>query len=155
MHSTVFIGEDVAGESLKELTKPDERVFLFTHPQGYGIARYAQRYMGWVESLNDFKDKETRFNIRYVCLYPAENLMIIKERLPRLYEYLEKEYRVAEIGLIEEPTHVFYVILEKGKGAIIEDFLKDAKGTIRLRTIYKVAGKLVFFYSLKPAQDKV
>ena len=46
MHATVFLGVDVAGESLKEFTKPDERIFLNTYAQGFGIARYARRYMG-------------------------------------------------------------------------------------------------------------
>jgi len=41
MHVTIFPGQDIAGESLKEFTAPDERVFLLTHCQGNAIARYA------------------------------------------------------------------------------------------------------------------
>lgn len=74
MYGTVFPGQDAAGETLKELTSKDERVFLFTFAQGNAIPRYARRFVYWPQSLEDFKEKETRFGMRFVCIYPGNSL---------------------------------------------------------------------------------
>jgi hypothetical protein len=150
MHATVFLGEDVAGGTLKELTKPDERVFLFTHAQGYGIARYAQRYMGWPLNLKDFREKEDKFKIRYICIYPSEYLMVLKNDFKDIYKYIEENYHIKELGLLEEPDRLVYFILEKGKGQKMEDFLKSISGQRRTKAIYYLFGRYVFLYSLRP-----
>ncbi len=150
MHATVFLGLDVAGESLKELTAPDERIFLHTHAQGYGIARYARRYAGWTPDLEDFKTKEKKYNIKYICFYPIEFSQGLKLKNLPLYEYIRNNYHVKEIGLIEEPRQLFYAILEKGKGSSDKDFLQSFSGPMRLRTIYRIFGRYIFFYSLRP-----
>lgn len=151
MYGTVFLGEDVAGESLKEFTAPNERVFLYTYPQGYAIARYARRYVGWVSDLDDFKKKEEKFNMRYVCFYPAEFSQQVKVNNPPLFAYLRDNYHVKEVGLIEEPGRLAYIILEKGKPKPEEqkNFLQAFSGQRQLRTIYKLFGQYIFFYSLR------
>jgi len=150
MHATVFLGEDVAGGTLRELTAPGERVFLFTHSQGYGIARYAQRYSGWPVNLADFKEKENKFKIRYLCVYPPEYLWILEKNSPELFKYIQNNYHVKELGLLEEPDQLVYFILEKGKGQNIEDFLKSISGEKRPKSIYRLFGRYVFFYTLRP-----
>lgn len=151
LNATVFLGMDVAGESLKEATKPEERIFLLTHSQGYGIARYAHRYVGWPKDLEDFKEKEKQFGVRYVCFYPAEFSGLLKSNNPAVFNYIRNNYHVKEVGVKEEPRQVFYVILEKGvRGDNSDDFLTSFSGAMQLRTIYRLAGKLVFFYTLKP-----
>jgi 4-amino-4-deoxy-L-arabinose transferase-like glycosyltransferase len=151
MYGTVFLGQDVAGESLKELTKPEERIFLFTYPQGYAIARYARRYVGWVSDLDDFKKKEEKFNMRYVCFYPAELSQQLKADNPSLFAYFKDNYHVKEVGLTEEPSRLSYIILEKGKPKPEEqkDYLQSFSGQRQLRTIYKLFGQYIFFYSLR------
>jgi 4-amino-4-deoxy-L-arabinose transferase-like glycosyltransferase len=151
MYGTVFIGQDVAGESLKEFTKPDERIFLFTYPQGYAIARYARRYVGWVSDLGDFKQKEEKFNMRYICFYPAEFVQKLRAEDPSLFAYLRDNYHAKEAGLTEEPSRLSYIILEKGKPKPEEqkDYLQSFSGQRQLRTIYKLFGQYIFFYSLR------
>ena len=151
LHATAFLGMDVAGESLKEFTKPEERIFLLTHSQGYGIARYARRYMGWPQNLEDFKDKEKNFGVRYICFYPIDFFNALKAKDPALFSYIKNNYHVKEVGLKEEPRQVLYVILEKGAPSdTSQEFLTSFSGTMRLRTIYRMFGKLVFLYTLKP-----
>ncbi len=151
MYGTVFIGQDVAGESLKEFTKPDERIFLFTYPQGYAISRYARRYVGWVSDLEDFKKKEKKFNMRYICFYPVEFTQKLKADNPSLFAYLRDNYHTKEVGLTEEPGRLSYVILEKGKPKPEEqkNYLQSFSGQRQLRTIYKLFGQYIFFYSLR------
>ncbi|MFA5157407.1 MAG: glycosyltransferase family 39 protein [Candidatus Omnitrophota bacterium] len=151
MFATVFLGQDVAGESLNEFTAPDERIFLFTYPQGYAIARYARRYVGWASGLEDFKQKEQKFNMRYVCFYPAEFAQVLKAEQPDLFNYLKDNYHVKEVGLTEEPGKLAYIIMERGKPKPEEqkEFLQSFSGNRQLRTIYKLFGRYIFFYSLR------
>jgi 4-amino-4-deoxy-L-arabinose transferase-like glycosyltransferase len=150
MFGTVFIGQDVAGQSLKEFTQPQERIFVFTHHQGYAIARYAQRYVGWTDNLEEFKKNEDRWNIRYICFYPAEFIYLLAQKNPSLFEYIKDNYHFKEAGITQEPQQVYYLILEKGKIPNSQDFLKNLSGKIQLRNIYKLFGRYIFFYSLSP-----
>ncbi len=153
MHSTVFIGADVAGETLKNLTQPGERIFLFSHPQGNAIARYAQRFMGWPKDLEEFKEKEKKFDIRFVCIYPVEYFGLLKKNSPQIAQYLEESYLVKEIGLVDNPPRAVYYILQRGTDetkSIKNYFAKSFSGKTTPRNIYKIGGKFVFFYSLEP-----
>jgi len=149
MHWTVFLGLDVAGESLKEFTKPGDRIFLYGHAQGNGIARYAQRYMGWPENLEDFKKKEEKFNVQYACFYPIEYVHILKTKDPELFKHIEDTYKVKEIGYAEEASRPVYILLEKGRGQADESFLAGFNGNSQLRTIYRMFGRFVFFYTVR------
>lgn len=150
MHGTVYLGLDVAGESLKEFTRPDERVFLLTFAQGYGIARYAQRYVGWTDDLKDFQEKEQGFGIRYICFYPAELAHVLRNKNPELFAHIRHNYHVKEVGMSEEPNKIYYVILERGRGSDEdENFLTSFSGAMQLKTIYKMFGRYVFFNTLR------
>lgn len=150
MRSTVFLGLDVAGESLKAFTKPEERIFLYTHYQGNGIARYAQRYMGWPADLDDFKIKEEKFGIRYLCFYPIDYAYILKTNDPAWFKYIEDNYRVKEVGFAQEMSQMLYLIAEKGREETDKGLLEGFDGQTRLRTIYRMLGRLVFFYTARP-----
>ncbi|HNX81299.1 MAG TPA: glycosyltransferase family 39 protein [Candidatus Omnitrophota bacterium] len=150
MYSSIFPGCDVAGESLKEFTKPNDRVFLYTYPQGVGIARYARRFMDKPASFADFKKFEQEYDIRYACFYPAEFVFTLQKNDPALFTYIQSTYHVKEVGLTGEPNKVTYIILERGKGSDPKNFLQSFSGKFQLRTIYRVLGRYVFFYTLRP-----
>lgn len=149
MHAVAFLGEDVAGESLNEFTRPNERIFLNTYAQGFGITRYAQRYMGWTDKLEDFRKRENEFKTRYICFYPAEFAKGLQQDNPPLFNYIQDNYHVKEVGFIDEPTRLFYIILERGRGSGSKNFLDSFSGPKQLRTIYKIAGKYIFFYTIR------
>lgn len=151
-HRTVFLGMDVAGESLREWTSDNERVFLYTHFQGNGIARYARRYAGWQDKLDDFKRAEQKFNIRYICFYPAEFAHALKANNPALFKYIQENYHYKEAGIVEEPRQIVYIILEKGEGSKPQTFLQEFAGSMQLRNIYRLLGKYVFFYAIRPTE---
>jgi len=154
MFQTVFYGVDMAGESLKEFIKPGERAFLCSYPQGQGIARYARRYVGWTDNLEDFKKQENKFVIRYVCFYPAELSLLLRNNNPALFNYIRDNYHLKEAGISDEPKRVFYVILEKGAGSKPEGFLESFSGNLQPRTIYKVLNGYFFLYSLRPPVEQ-
>ncbi len=157
MHGTIFLGVDVAGESLREFTKPGEYIFLSTHVQGYGIVRYSQRSAGWVGDLEGFKNREEEFGIEYTCFYPIENLFRLKLNDSPLFDYIQKNYHIKEIGLTEEPLRLYYIILEKGEGQDIEASLGSLSGIKKIRTIYKPLkhSRYIFFYSLRPLSKEL
>lgn len=153
MFQTAFLGADVAGESLKEFTKPGDRVFLSGHIQGYGILRYSGRSAGWTEDPGEFKDREKEFNINYACFYPVENLFQLKAQNALLFEYIQENYHIKEVGLTEEPLRLYYIILERGQGSDLEASLKSLTGVKQMRTIYKSFDKYVFFYAIRTVKD--
>ncbi|MFH1593301.1 MAG: hypothetical protein ABID09_01225 [Candidatus Omnitrophota bacterium] len=150
MYGTVFLGLDVAGESLKEFTRPDERIFLKAHSQGHGLARYARRYTGWTDDLAEFMAREKQFDIRYICFYPAELALILERDNVPLFNYIQSNYHVKEVGLRMEPQQLAYIILERGEGSNPETFLKEFSGPRQLRTIYKIFDNFIFFYAIRP-----
>jgi 4-amino-4-deoxy-L-arabinose transferase-like glycosyltransferase len=149
MYGAVFFGEDVAGESLKEFTQPDERIFLLTFPQGYAIARYAHRYVGWTYNLKEFQEREKKFNVNYICFYPVDYVQLVMKNNPDLFKYIQENYHFKEIGYSEGEKNIFYIILERGKGSDPNAFLKDFSGVKQLRNIYKIFGQYYFFYTLR------
>ncbi|GEM_PF-1135242 len=154
MNNTAFIGVDAAGETLRELTRQEERVFLLTHAQGYGIARYAHRYVGWASNLNDLKGKETKFSIRYLCVYPADFIRMMQSKDPAMYDYISRNYTVKEVGMTQEPHNVYYLILEKGEASDPKVFLESLSGQARVKTIYRISGNYVFFYVIRPSSQE-
>jgi hypothetical protein len=148
LYRKVYLGEDVAGKTLRELTLPGERIFLYTHCQGYGIARYAQRYAGWPADLRGLKEKEDKFKIRYVCIYPAEYLQKLAQESPDIFRYIQNNYHFKEIGLLNGSV-LSYLLLEKGAREDLADFLRRLSGKARLEAIYKTWGKREFFYTLR------
>jgi len=112
------------------------------------LLRYAQRYVGWTDNLEEFKKNEDKWNIRYICFYPAEFIHLLAQKNPPLFEYIKDNYHFKEAGITQEPQQVYYLILEKGKIPNSQDFLKNLSGKIQLRNIYKLFGRYIFFYSL-------
>jgi 4-amino-4-deoxy-L-arabinose transferase-like glycosyltransferase len=152
MYGKVFLGEDVAGRSLKEFTLANERIFLLTFSQGYGVARYAQRYAGWPESLEDFKDKEEKFKIRYVCIYPTGFSENLKDNSLML-SYFQNNYHLKELGMIKIGKvnyEIVYSIYERGNGETdVNKFIYSNLDKIKLRTTYMILGKSFPFYAIR------
>lgn len=152
MYGVVFLGEDVAGESLMELTSDQERIFLLTHCQGQGIGRYAARYTGWPENLEDFKEKEEKFKIRYICIYPADFLETLKDS-PALLSYIQDNYCIKELGLLKQGVATYkivYFILKRGNGGVdIEKIMNSNLDKIKIRKIYRILGKTVLFFTIR------
>lgn len=148
MFGTVFLGEDIAGDNLKRLTQSDEGIFILTHCQGYGICRYAQRRCGWTDSLEEFKSKEERFNIKYICIYPVDFFEKLKSNR-ELFEYIRGNYRFYQVGLTiaENNPHFHYFILQKGGNLDFSKITEKFK-EIKLAKIYEVLGKKIPFYIL-------
>jgi hypothetical protein len=152
MYDKVFLGEDVAGESLGEFTSTNERIFLLTHCQGYGIARYAHRPAGWSGTLEDFKDKEEKFKIRYICVYPAEFFEKLKDNSLML-NYIQNNYHLRELGMIkigEVNYKIVYSIYERGSpDTDVNKFIDSNLDKIKLRRTYRVLGKSIPFYTVR------
>ncbi len=151
IHDKVFWAEDIAGESLKEFTKPGERIFLYTHCQGNGIARYAHRYMGWPKTLDEFKKNEKKFGIKYICFYPYLFMRDFRKNSPEFFKYITSNYHIKEKGFLKryKKLHIAYLILEKNNGLNFANASVLAQKDIKLRKTYNVFGRIIFCYSLR------
>lgn len=151
LHKTVFLGQDIAGASLKEFTKPGERVFLLTHSQGYGIARYAQRYMQWPQGLKGFKENEKKFDIKYACFYPAIFLGELKESDPEFFLYIQNNYHLKEIGFYKKDGIIKrkYIILKKNANSNQVIPLNLSISNLKIRRTYKIFQHTVPYYSIR------
>jgi 4-amino-4-deoxy-L-arabinose transferase-like glycosyltransferase len=150
MYMSFFPGLEVAGVTLKELTAPNEHIFLLTHAQGYAIARYAQRYVDWPKDIKEFKDRQTRYNVRYICVSPLEYLLGIKRDQPEIFSYIQENFHIRELGFTEEGRQLAYIILEKGQGQDLIKSLENFSGPTQSRAVYNLYGRLIFFYSMQP-----
>jgi hypothetical protein len=152
MHSTVFMGVDAAGETIRELTQPHERFFLFSHAQGFGIARYAARYAGMPATLSDLQQKERAYDIRYACVFPGDYLQGLSARDPALAAYLQNNYHIKEVGLLEYPQRIAYLLLERGStGVSVDKSLESLYGRIDPKQPYRILGRLNFLYAVRPS----
>jgi hypothetical protein len=151
MHRTVFFGEDVAGESLREFTRADERVFLRTHCQGYGIARYAKRYMEWPATLEEFKKNEKKFNIKYACFYPAIFIKELEHNDPEFFLYIRNNYRIKEVGCVKKAGRLLrgYLILKKSGNLTQNGPLDSNISNPKIRRIYKIFQRTIPYYSIR------
>ena len=72
-----------------------------------------------------------------------------------IFNHIKTNYHVKEVGLREGLDNIEYVILEKGEGQDMLEFLKSFSGKIQPRTIYKIFGRFTFFYVIRPETSGV
>jgi hypothetical protein len=118
----------------------------------YGIARYAQRYGGAPLDFADFKAKEEKFNIRYVCVYPRNFLESIHES-SLITDYIMHNYHLKELGLVRHKVFgyvIFYVLFAKGSGDTdIEKVISAHLDKLTLRKTYGLPGISLPFYTIR------
>ena len=95
VYSTIFYGQDVAGEYLRYWTKPSERFFIYTWAQGYATCIYADRKCGWPKTLEEFQKAQSRWDIKYLVIYPYAMI----NNLPKeLGDYITANYGLELVG---------------------------------------------------------
>ncbi|MBN2458638.1 glycosyltransferase family 39 protein [Candidatus Woesearchaeota archaeon] len=136
---TQFIGNDVAGEFLNTVSEPAERVFMGPDPSGQTISMlwYAKRYGCWLpQDLDKFKRLEDEKNFRWVFLYGMNTVQGTRnawatmqylkqdEKYSRVWEYIENNYRIEQIGAIitGQTPLPYYIMLKKGGSFNVSDF---------------------------------
>jgi hypothetical protein len=133
-YCTIFSGMDAAGSFIRNHTRPEERFFLNTWCQHVGISTYADRKCGWVKTLEEFKEKEKLFNIRFAVFYPKA---YYNENTPQdIKKYINDHYHVVYVGFIilyRDSRSKYYnlqdepivLILQKGGAYDYQAFIKD------------------------------
>ncbi len=144
----VFTGTDEVGKFLNDITVEDDRFFIYTFAQGYAPCVYAERKCGWPGSLDEFKEHEARFRIKYVVIYPFQYLQSINQDIRN---YLQAEYEVKLIGFEQKNKHILpnILMLEKGGEIDIGKFIKNNHANIELSREYRTVSKRYPFYIMK------
>jgi 4-amino-4-deoxy-L-arabinose transferase-like glycosyltransferase len=145
MYKTVYLGEDVAGQTLQKLLAPNERFFLLT-----AIGRYAQRFCGWPTSFENFIETENKFKIRYICVYPVSKFKKIAKSAG-FYNYITNNYHPKELGFIKiaRKSKLAYIILERGyRSDFANGFLNLQNVKPQFKKAYHLFGRRIESYAL-------
>lgn len=148
-YRTVFFGEDIAGRFLRSHLDKHERFFLYTWAQGYGICVYADRRCGWPKNLREFVEKENKFKIRYIAVYPFSFF----ERIdPQIKDYIINNYRIVHVGFLYNSSIKkmvpYTLILEKGGRVDFGSFYRNHKNNL-FRKIYRVFNERFYFFVME------
>jgi 4-amino-4-deoxy-L-arabinose transferase-like glycosyltransferase len=151
-YKTVFFGEDIVGEFLNERLSEEERFFIYTWCQGFGVCIYADRRCGWPKTLEIFKLKEREFDIRYIVIYPFSFF----KRIPAdIRDYINKNYRIVHIGFLNvastNKVTPYTLVLKKGGIVNFESFYKNKK--LILKKSYRIFGEKIDFYVIEEDQN--
>jgi Dolichyl-phosphate-mannose-protein mannosyltransferase len=146
--NTMFPGGDVIGRKIKEITKPDERIFIKTHSQGYAACVYSERKCGWVSSLKEFKETEDKFNIRYVVVAP---FAFMGQMNSDIRSYIDKNYHYKMVGFLKK-REVFFpevMVLEKGGTLNLKRFIDEHKDETTIGSVYHTTNAVIPFYVMQ------
>ena len=145
---TQFIGEDVAGNFIKENSKPDERVFLAgAGSQNVGMLWNAERYgtQDYLDNLTKIQELENALNFRWFFIY-KDGMAFIQQHSD-VWEYVQKNYKIRQVGglLNNNNFEVIYLILERGGTFKPEEF--QSIPPVKAAT-YEFTSKNVDFYTI-------
>jgi hypothetical protein len=147
---TQFFGCDVAGNYIKENSGKDEKIFLGIDPSGQTVSMLwaAKRYGAWINyNLSRVKTLEKEKNFNRIFLYGnALNTMQTNKRSAELWEYVEQNYRIEQIGAVMQNNQPvpYYFVLKKGGKFNLSDF-----ATIQIvpATEYELTSTKLPFYT--------
>ncbi|MFA5115285.1 MAG: glycosyltransferase family 39 protein [Candidatus Omnitrophota bacterium] len=139
----VYAGTDEVGRILGRITSKDERLFIYTFAQGYAPCVYAERRCGWCNSLEELKNNEKKFGVKYLIVYPY---YYIHDIPGNIWQYVSGNYHIKLIGLsIEKKGFVpAILVLEKG-GVFDEEEFFEKNSIIELSKVYRTPSGAVSF----------
>jgi len=143
---TVFFGQDVVGEYIKQNTLPTDRFFNFGHSQWQAVCTFARRRCGTPADAADAQLKEEKFNIQYLNADAFSWGQLQQNQ--DLWPYIAENYDIALVGLIRQndqfvPTNF---VLKKGRPLNLS---KASTGQPVKVTNYEVPQGTVEFFVLE------
>jgi len=134
--NTIFFGQDIMGEYIKEHTTPGERFFNLGHSQTQAVCTYARRRCGDFNTVTQLIELEKKFNIRFLHsdTYSWANLQNNKE----VVEYITQNYKIRLIGGIPQNNQLTMI-----------DILLERGGTINFTALHAIQPRLAKVYDTK------
>jgi hypothetical protein len=148
-YATLFGGMDDIGDYICRHTKPGDRFFLNSFCQQWGICTYAERKCGWVNTLEEFKEKEKIFGVRFIVLYrtPGYDLNIS----PDVGKYIYDNYRLVYLGFTSVYSNkngfLAAMVLQKGGTFDYDIFVKSRIPLLKKE--YRACGITEFYKVIK------
>ena len=161
MFGTVFYGQDIAGEWIKEHTLPTDRFFIYGHSQTLAACTFAERRCGqpWNESVDNnmlyletvngpIERMEQEFNIRYIEL-DLYGLSVAQSSSN--WQYIQDNYKIVWTGFLNvngQLTPQNFILKRNGRFNLSD--LQDKQPY--LATTYKMSFGDVPFYVIEVNQ---
>jgi hypothetical protein len=144
--TTIFYGQDVVGEYIKEHTNPDERFINMGHSQTYAVCTYARRRCGEFYNATHLIEVEKKFDIRFINFDAYWFNMLQQEQNKEALEYIQKNYRIKLVGALPGPNNqlsITNVLLEKG--GVMDLSEVQTKQPQLAKTYYTKSGEVPFY----------
>lgn len=139
-----YVGTDEVGKILKRLTTAEDRIFIYTFPQGYSPCVYAERKCGWCDSLDEFKMNERKFGIKYIIIFTLSYMQNMGNDIKK---YISQNYHLWLTGFVPSggKLNPEIIVLKKGGHLDIGEVFSGDR-SIKLQRVYVTpAGRLPFY----------
>ncbi len=114
---TIFYGEDVSGDYIKQHSMPEARMFIEGHAQTVGICFNSdRRCAGIPESLTNFTFAEEKRNFSIIFLHGIYGAMQFNQKDTSIKQYVENNYQIRQITLFQsqQGAQIQGIVLMKG-----------------------------------------
>ncbi len=145
---TIFFGQDVVGEYIKQHTSPDERIFNFGHSQTQAVCTYARRRCGDFSNVTQAMELQSKFNIRFLNIDAYSWAMLQQENNKEVLNYIQNNYKIKLAGFIPSGNQLQIVDLLLEKGGKV-DFTEIQQKKPSSQKVYDTKGGNVPFYTIE------
>jgi hypothetical protein len=150
---TVFFGQDVAGEYIKDHTTPDERIFIYGHSQTFATCTFAERRCGQpykenisiqsMEGNGNFSIENDPYNVRYLT-FDQYGLSLLQNEYAKDWKYIENNYHLVWLGAIPQNNQLVPYLFILKKGGTLN--MSNIQATPYIATTYHMSYGDIPFY---------
>jgi hypothetical protein len=126
-YDTIFYGLDVGAGYITSHIPPYERFFIEGESQTVGVCYNADRRCGGISNVAELKMAEQHLNFTTGFIHVSRGGLSNLNQKPEMLDYIERNYRITQIGLIpqESGTYIQYIIVNKGGTSDLNDLANN------------------------------
>ena len=126
-YDTIFYGLDVGAGYITSHIPPYERFFIEGESQTVGVCYNADRRCARISNVAELKMAEQHLNFTTGFIHVSRGGLSNLNQKPEMLDYIERNYRITQIGLIpqESGTYIQYIIVNKGGTSDLNDLANN------------------------------
>lgn len=149
-YNTIFFGLDVGGNYIKTNTASYERFFMEGESQTVGVCYSADRRCAGISNATDLRMAEAQLNFTMGFIHITGGGLYNLYQKPEMLDYIQKNYRITQIGLIQQQQGAapYYIILEKGGVSDLKEIMNNKiveKQPVLAKTYDTTYGSVPFY----------
>lgn len=149
-YDTIYFGLDVGAGFLKTHTTPDERFFIEGESQTVGVCYNADRRCDQISNVSELMMAERQLNFTAGFIHVSKGGLYTLFHKPDMYDYIQKNYRITQIGMIpqEGGAAVQYIIVQKGGNSDLKNLTENSVAKtppVPVKSYTTTYGKVPFY----------